>query len=170
MRPRPLAILLAAFVVLVLLEVAINVVVHPQQGPAALATVIEPYLLAAGAVAGLLVILMSLGSGTAGARIRLVGAVIIVVAVVRLGGELWSPAPVPWGGAGGAGADASDSTVIRVMSWNLELGSKAAADSVAGIAGIDADLVALQELTPDSRRGTRTGSWSHATAWRVWGC
>ena len=35
------------------------------------------------------------------------------------------------------------------MSWNLELGSKAAADSVAGIAAADADLVALQELTPD---------------------
>ncbi len=36
-----------------------------------------------------------------------------------------------------------------MLSWNLELGSKAAASSVAGILSSDADLVALQELTPD---------------------
>jgi endonuclease/exonuclease/phosphatase (EEP) superfamily protein YafD len=150
-RRRTLPILLAAFVALVLLEVAINVAVHPQQGPAALATVVEPHLLAAGAMAGLVAILLSLGSGTAGAGIRLAGAAIIVVAIVRLGGEWWSPAPA----VGGAAADASGSAdgsvpaAMRVLSWNLELGSKAAADSVAGIADSDADLVALQELTPD---------------------
>ena len=145
-RRRTLPVLLAAFVVLVLLEVAVNLVVHPQEGPPALAAVVEPHLLAAGAVAGLLAILLSLGSGTAGAWIRLAGAVIIVVAVVRLGGEWWSPAPEP----------AASGTALRVMSWNLELGSKAAADSVAGIADGDADLVALQELTPDVAKAIET--------------
>ena len=143
MRRHLLPTLLAAFAVLVLLEVAVNVVLSPQTGPAALAIVLEPYLLAAGAAAGLLAIVTSLGSGAAGARIRLVGAVMIVVAVVRLGGEWWSPTPTVAHAANPAPLE------LRVMTWNLELGSKAAADSVAGITGADADLVALQELTPD---------------------
>jgi endonuclease/exonuclease/phosphatase (EEP) superfamily protein YafD len=69
------------------------------------------------------------------------------VAIVRLGGEWWSPDA----GADGAGSG-SGSTTLTVMSWNLELGSKAADASVEGILG-DAsaapDLVALQELTPE---------------------
>ncbi|MHB8891522.1 MAG: hypothetical protein ACYC65_05690 [Candidatus Limnocylindrales bacterium] len=139
--------LLTAFSVLVLVEVCVNVVLRPQQGPAALAAVFEPYLLASGAVAGLLEILLSLGAGRAGAPVRLLGLAVVVVAVVRLGGEWWSsPA------TGEAGADSSakpGAVILTVLSWNLELGSKAAADSVAGIVEADADLVALQELTPE---------------------
>ena len=134
---------LAAIAVLVLFEVAVNVVLRPQEGPPALAAVVETYLLVLGAGAGLLAILTSLGSGSAGARIRLVGAVMIVVAVVRLGGEWWSPTPtVAAGGNPG-------SRELQVMTWNLAAGSRTAADTVIGINGSAADLVALQELTPD---------------------
>jgi len=65
---------------------------------------------------------------------------VIVLTVVRSGGELWSP-EAPEG--------ASSETELTVLSWNLELGSRAAATSVEGIAATDADIVALQELTPD---------------------
>jgi endonuclease/exonuclease/phosphatase (EEP) superfamily protein YafD len=135
--------ILAGIAVVILLEVAVNVVLRPQEGPAALAAVAETYLLAVGAVAGILAILTSLGSGSAGAPIRLAGAVMIVVAVVRLGGEWWSPTPTPTPGANPAPIE------LQVMTWNLAAGSRSAADTVAGITGSGADLVALQELTPD---------------------
>ncbi len=145
-RRRGAPLLFAGFAVLVLVEVGFNIVVRPQQGPAALAAVFEGYLLAFGALAGLLAILGSLRPGPAGAWIRLVGATVIVVAIVRLGGEWSSPGQVEAGGVTGAAPTAVE---LRILSWNLESGSKAAADSVAGIAAADADLVALQELTPD---------------------
>ena len=89
---RLLPTLLVAFVVLVLVEVAVNVLLRPQVGPPALAAVVEPYLLAAGAVAAVLAVLMTLGDRGAGAsRLRLVAIVMLVVAIVRLGGEWWSP-------------------------------------------------------------------------------
>jgi endonuclease/exonuclease/phosphatase (EEP) superfamily protein YafD len=37
---------------------------------------------------------------------------------------------------------------LRVLTWNLEVDSKPASETVAGIAGVEADVVALQELTP----------------------
>ena len=38
---------------------------------------------------------------------------------------------------------------ITVLSWNLEMDSKPPAAAVAGIADLEADVVALQELTPE---------------------
>jgi endonuclease/exonuclease/phosphatase (EEP) superfamily protein YafD len=140
---RPiLPTILAAVAILVLVEAAVNVLLRPQVGPPALATVFEPYLLAAGAIAAVLAVLLTLGDRGAGAsRLRLVAVVMLVVALVRLGGEWWSP-----------DADmAAGATRIHVLSWNLEDGSKAAATSVSGILDADPepDLVALQELTPE---------------------
>jgi endonuclease/exonuclease/phosphatase (EEP) superfamily protein YafD len=151
---RVATVLLAAFALLVLVEVSVNALLGPQEGPLALAAVFEPWLLSAGTVAGLLATVLSLGSGRAGAPIRLLGVAIIVVALVRLGGEWWSPEPVgaagvgPSGSAGGGGEPRA--AALSVLSWNLEVGSKAAASTVAGIIEADADLVALQELTPDA--------------------
>jgi endonuclease/exonuclease/phosphatase (EEP) superfamily protein YafD len=136
----------AACAALVLAEVGINLLLRPQEGPAALAAVFEVHLLAAGAVAGVLAILLSLRSDrtarSTGARSRLIGAVVVVVAVVRLGGECWSPQAADPGSARGI-------VSLSVMSWNLAPGSRSAAGTVAGIAGPGADLVAVQELTPD---------------------
>jgi endonuclease/exonuclease/phosphatase family metal-dependent hydrolase len=92
--------------------------------------------------------LLTLSDRTPGAsRIRILGIVVIVVALVRVGGEWWSPDDGPDQVIQTAGT-----TRLTVMSWNLEVGSKAPAQAVAGI--LDApgraqpDVVALQELTP----------------------
>jgi vancomycin resistance protein VanJ len=64
----------------------------------------------------------------------------MVLGIVRLGDELWSPGP--------DGITPPPDPLV-VLDWNLELDSKTAPDVVAGIAEIGADVVALQELTPD---------------------
>jgi endonuclease/exonuclease/phosphatase (EEP) superfamily protein YafD len=73
---------------------------------------------------------------------------VLVLAVVRLGGELWSPGVEP-DVTPEARAGMRPSPELRVMTWNLELGSKAVETTVEGIRDADADLVALQELTPE---------------------
>ncbi|OGO58071.1 MAG: hypothetical protein A2V85_13160 [Chloroflexi bacterium RBG_16_72_14] len=142
---RPGAVLLALVAAAAIVVVAVDAIVRPQAGPFALAAVMEPYILVTGAIAGLAAAISSLGTGRAGGSIRLLAVVVLVIAILRLGGEWWSPeAEAPFRGEGAA----ADET-LRVLSWNLELGSKAAADSVAGIAEREVDLVALQELTPE---------------------
>ncbi|HEX5829324.1 MAG TPA: endonuclease/exonuclease/phosphatase family protein [Candidatus Limnocylindrales bacterium] len=141
--------LFAALAALALVAVGINVLLAPQTGPFALAAVFEPHLLAAGAVAGLLAILLTLSDrGGAAPWIRLLGVTVIVVAFVRVGGEWWSPEPTD------AAAPADGATRVSLMSWNLEAGSKAAAETMDGILDIPddeaPDVVALQELTPDA--------------------
>lgn len=127
-----------------LVVVVADVVVRPETGPFALAAVVEPYILVVGTIAGLVAAVSSLGIGRAGGSIRLLAVVVVVVAILRLGGEWWSPeAAAPSGDSG-----ATVNQTLRVLSWNLELGSRAATDSVAGIAEREVDLVALQELTP----------------------
>jgi endonuclease/exonuclease/phosphatase family metal-dependent hydrolase len=140
--------LLAAAAVLALVEVVVNLVLRPQSGPAALAAVFEPHLLALGAVCGAVAILLTLGERTPVATwIRVIGIAVLVVAIVRVGGEWWSP------GSSSARA-AAGATRITVMSWNLEVGSKAAAETLDGILQPPRDeapdVVALQELTPDA--------------------
>ena len=143
MRPR--AVLLALVAAAALVVVAVDTVARPQAGPFALAAVLEPYILVVGVIAAVVATLSSFGMGRAGAWVRLLGAVVLVVAILRLGGEWWSPeAEASFRGEGVAADD-----TLRVLSWNLELGSKAAADSVAGITERQVDLVALQELTPE---------------------
>lgn len=139
---------LAAVAALALAAVAVNVLFAPQTGPFALAAVFEPHLLATGAVAGLLAILMTLTErGGAAPWIRLLAVAVIVLAVVRVGGEWWSPESAD------AAAPPDGASRITVMSWNLEDGSKAPAESLDGILDIPADeapdVVALQELTPE---------------------
>lgn len=139
MRIAP--ILLALLGIAAVAVAVVDRVLRPQTGPLALAAVVEPHLLLVGGIAAAIAVLSVLGSRSGAARwVRLAGVVAIVGAVVVLGGEWWSPpapSPVP-------GADR-----LRVMSWNLELGSKAASTSVEGIAELETDVVALQELTPE---------------------
>ena len=149
---RPGAALLALVAATALVVVAVDALVGPQTGPFALTAVLEPYILVMGAIAGLAAVVSSNGAGRVGGSIRLLAVVVVVVTILRLGGEWLSPGSEPPSGGSGTTADggrtAGDDT-LRVLSWNLELGSKAAADSVAGIAEREVDLVALQELTPE---------------------
>jgi endonuclease/exonuclease/phosphatase (EEP) superfamily protein YafD len=142
---RPGAVLLVLVAATALVVVAVDALVGPQTGPFALAAVLEPYILVMGAIAGLAAAVSSIGAGRVVGSIRLLAVVVVVVTILRLGGEWLSPGSEP---PSGGSATAGDGT-LRVLSWNLELGSKAAADSVAGIAEREVDLVALQELSPE---------------------
>jgi endonuclease/exonuclease/phosphatase (EEP) superfamily protein YafD len=141
-------LLLAGIALLALVEVAVNVVFRPQVGPPALAAVFEPHLLVLGAVCGVLAILLTLGDRDPAAnRIRIIGVAVIVVALVRVGGEWWSP-------SGGTLTDPpEDTTRVTVMTWNLEKDVNSPDDVIDGILSVRRPLrpqvVALQELTPD---------------------
>lgn len=139
---RRLSPLFAALAVLAALAVVAQAVLRAQTGPLPLAGVFEIHLLGASTILALLALPGAFGAGRRQACSRLAVVAVIVLTVVRAGGEVWSPDAVA---AQGSGA----STTLTVLSWNLELGSKAAGTSVEGIAAMDADLVALQELTPD---------------------
>ena len=145
---RTLSSLLAAAALLIGAFVVVQLVVGARTGPLPLVSVLETQLLAAAAVMAVVGLVGTLprsrgratdraGRGRALLRLGLLG--VLLLALVRAGGELWSPDPA---------VDPQDREVV-VLSWNLELGSKAAATSVEGIAAVEADLVALQELTPE---------------------
>ncbi len=133
--------LLAALAALLALAVVAQAVLHAQTGPLPLAGVFEVHLLAVATVAALLALAGALGGGRARAWTRLVSLAVLVLAVVSLGDELWSPTP---------DAATGPTSELRVLTWNLDAGGRAATATVAGIAALDADLVALQELTPEA--------------------
>lgn len=140
---RP-SLVLALLAVLVAAGVVAQQLVRAQTGPLPLVAVFEVHLLAVAAVLALAAVPGALRRDAARARLALVAVVVVVV--VRLGGELWSPGPPdPVQALGPAGVGRGE---LVVLTWNLELGARAASGSVAGITEIDADLVALQELDP----------------------
>ena len=142
-------LLLAGIAVLALVEFVVNRVVGPQIGPPALLAVFEPHLLALGAVCGALALLLTINERNPQAsRIRVIAIAVIVVALVRVGGEWWSP-----GDNRARGEPSPSETRLAVMTWNLETASKSPQDVIDGILDIRQPLrpqvVALQELTPD---------------------
>ena len=142
-------LLLAGIAVLALVEFVVNRVFNPQVGPPALLAVFEPHLLALGAVCGALALLLTINERNAQAsRIRVIAIAVIVVALVRVGGEWWSP-----GDNRARGEPSPSETRLAVMSWNLETASKSPQDVIDGILEVRQPLrpqvVALQELTPD---------------------
>jgi endonuclease/exonuclease/phosphatase (EEP) superfamily protein YafD len=142
-------LLLAGIAVLALVEFVVNRVVGPQTGPLALLAVFEPHLLALGAVCGALALLLTINERSPQAsRIRVIAIAIIVVALVRVGGEWWSPDDNR-----ARGEPLASETRLAIMSWNLEVDSKSPQDVVDGILDVRQprrpQVVALQELTPD---------------------
>jgi endonuclease/exonuclease/phosphatase (EEP) superfamily protein YafD len=136
---RRLPPFLVALAALAALSVLVQASVQARTGPLPLVSAFEIHLLVAALLVGLLAFAVALASRHARAMTGLVVGVVAVIALARAGGETWSPSP----------AAAGDGATLAVLTWNLEMGSKAAATSVEGIAGMDADVVALQELTPD---------------------
>jgi endonuclease/exonuclease/phosphatase (EEP) superfamily protein YafD len=142
-------LLLAGIAVLALVEVVVNVVFRPQSGPPALLAAFEPHLLALGAVCGALALLLTINERTGQAsRIRVIAIAVIVVTLVRVGGEWWSP-----GDNRARGEPSPAETRLAILSWNLETASKSPPAVVDGILDVRQPLrpqvVALQELTPD---------------------
>lgn len=143
-----MSLLLAGIALLALVELVVNLVFRPQSGPFALGAAFEPHILVVGAVAGGLAVLLTLAERSPTAsRIRILGIVVIVLALVRVGGEWWSPDDGP-----NPVIQTAGTTRLTVMTWNLEVGSKAPAQALAGILDPPGkgmpDVVALQELTP----------------------
>ncbi len=109
-------------------------VVAPQRnGPLAISEVFAPHLLL------LVVPLVPLALVSRARALRAGVAVALLVGVARFGPGLISMPP--------AAASAVE-TVVTVLSWNLEAGGPAEAELVAVLGATDADVVALQELTP----------------------
>jgi endonuclease/exonuclease/phosphatase (EEP) superfamily protein YafD len=109
--------------------------IAPQTtGLLALAQILLPHLVLAAILAAGVLAAVTRTRALAVALVILVG-----VTCLRFGSEWVSlPTPTPTGQA------------IRLTTWNLELGARAA-DAVAGpILRHDADVVALQELTPNA--------------------
>jgi vancomycin resistance protein VanJ len=107
---------------------------RPEHGLLAIFQVLAPHL----ALLALVLIPISLLEPRAPS---LVTAVLLgVVVSLRFGGD-WVSLPV---------ASASGATNLHVVTWNLEVASRPGVDSVAIIRGQEADLVALQELQPDT--------------------
>lgn len=130
---RRLLILAATvFVVgLIVLDV-LSIVGWPDGGPIALAQVLAAHL----ALIAVLVIPIAFLHEAGTLRVALVA--LLVVSLARFGGEWWSfPAGVP-----------GDEANLEVMTFNLEIGSQAAGDSVTFLRTATARVVALQELTP----------------------
>ena len=144
-----MTLLLAGIAVLALVEVVVNVVFRPQSGPPALLAAFEPHLLALGAVSGVLALLLTINERTGQAsRIRVIAIAAIVVALVRVGGEWWSP-----GDNRARGEPSPSETRLAIMSWNIGAEMTSAQDVVDGILEVRQplrpDVVAVQELTPD---------------------
>ena len=121
----------AAYATALILFTALRLVVPIRTGPLALLQILEPHLF---------LLLAILALPVAWARLRTPAAIVgiaLLAGLVRNGSE-WVSFPV--------GASAED---LVVLSWNLEVGSRPVADSVAALLASDADVIALQELTPD---------------------
>ncbi|HEU0245409.1 MAG TPA: hypothetical protein VFQ75_16005, partial [Candidatus Limnocylindrales bacterium] len=124
-----MSLLLAGIALLALVELVVNLVLRPQSGPFALGAAFEPHILVAGAIAGALAILLTLaGRSPTASRIRILGIVVIVLALVRVGGEWWSPDDGP-----NPVIQTAGTTRLTVMTWNLEASSVAPAQTLAGI-------------------------------------
>jgi vancomycin resistance protein VanJ len=124
---------LAGVMVIAALEWGL-ILFRPEHGLLAILQVLAPHL----ALLGLLLIPISLLELRA---TSVVTAVLLgVVVSLRFGGD-WVSLPV---------ASASGATNLRVISWNLEVASRPGVDSVSLIRGQEADLIALQELQPDT--------------------
>ena len=132
------ATILTAIAAALVLAVVAQQVIHAQSGPLPLAGVFEVHLLIVATYLALGAIVGSLGAGPSAAWTRLVALGVVIIVLVRAGGELWSPTQDPATG-----------DTITALSWNLEMDSKPGAEAADGIAAIDADLVAVQELTPE---------------------
>jgi endonuclease/exonuclease/phosphatase (EEP) superfamily protein YafD len=126
--------ILAALVAGVAALVVATSIAPQTTGVVALAQILLPHLVVA--------VILAAGVLAAVMRTRALAVALVVLVGVtglRFGSEWVSiPAPAPTG------------QQIRLTTWNLELGARAAAAVAGPILRHDADVVALQELTPDA--------------------
>jgi endonuclease/exonuclease/phosphatase (EEP) superfamily protein YafD len=124
--------LLALYPIGLLVLTTVHVLTPQRSGPLALTQLfaLHLYLLAA--------LLVPFARDPTARLLRIGLALVLVAGVVRFGAEWVS---VPPGDEPG--------TPIEVAAWNLELGSEAGRDLVRVLTATRAEIVVLQELTPD---------------------
>ena len=125
-----LAVIATTYPVGVALVLVVLPVVEPRAGPLALAAVLAMHL----ALTGLALVPLALRRDARPLRIALMA--LAVISIVRFGGE-WLSLP------------RAEPANLGVLSWNLELGSRAGKAAVEGLRGVEVDVVALQELSLD---------------------
>ena len=130
---RVLTVVVVAMVGVAIGLVALSVIAPQEDGMLALGQIVQPHIvLLALVVATIAVIAL---------RTRVVTLALIVLVVVALArfGSDWISLP----------AGPAPGEQVELLSWNMEIGSRPAAEAAAPILAHDADVVALQELTPD---------------------
>ncbi len=132
MRLRSRWDLLAAVPLAVAVFALLAAVWPPDSGPVALLLILEEHF-----ILGVLLVLLPLALLT---RARLLGVALAVLAIVGAGLFAGAWVSVPSGG----------SHDLTVMSWNVEYGMRTPAEQAAQLQGVDADLIALQEIEPDA--------------------
>jgi endonuclease/exonuclease/phosphatase (EEP) superfamily protein YafD len=124
---------LAGVVIIAALEWLL-LVLRPEDGPLGVLQIFAPHL----ALLGIVLIVVCLLERRARSVVAAVALAIVVG--IRFGGDWVSlPATVPPG-----------STNLDVATWNLEVASRPGLDSVEFLRGRPADVVALQELRPET--------------------
>ena len=145
MRDRSVAwwllLLLAAYPAVVTTLLVALPVVPPQNGPLALAAVLAMHL----ALAGLVLVPFAFHRDARPLRLALIA--LAVLSAIRFGDEWISVPPA------GATTPAAE---ITVLSWNLEYGARPGEDAVEGLRGLDIEVVALQELSPNHASAIQT--------------
>jgi vancomycin resistance protein VanJ len=114
--------------------VVLAAILPPRSGVAAMAMVFEPHLI--------IVAVVFLAPLAMWRRARTLASALAVVVIV--GGCLFSS---EWISLPGSGAGRHD---LRVMTWNVQFGTRTPADQAAQLENVSADLVALQEVEPDA--------------------
>jgi endonuclease/exonuclease/phosphatase (EEP) superfamily protein YafD len=108
-------------------------VVGPRGGGGALISIATPHML-------LCALALSFAAVLVGrSKVALISALMIAVGTAAFLGQEWISVP-----------SYDDEGSIEVMSWNLEFGSGAAEQLPAVLESTNADIVALQELTPEA--------------------
>jgi vancomycin resistance protein VanJ len=126
--------LFAAYCAIVMVISIVNVVAPQRGGPFALSQVFAPHLLAP------VLVLAPFTLISTSRALRLGVVLALVVGAIRFGPGLVSlPSDAP----------TTDEAIVNVISWNLEAGAPAAEALVTRLAASDAEIVALQELTPE---------------------
>jgi endonuclease/exonuclease/phosphatase family metal-dependent hydrolase len=124
--------LLAAYPIVWSILSIVTAAAPHRGGPLALSQIFAPHLL----LPVLLLVPMAVSSKSRALRIGVVMAV--AIGAVRFGPGLVSIPPAP---------PEPDSTIVRILSWNLEGGVSRQSDLMATLRAFDGDIVALQELS-----------------------
>jgi endonuclease/exonuclease/phosphatase family metal-dependent hydrolase len=123
---------LALYPIALIVLTAIHLVAPQRSGPLALTQVFAPHLFL------LALPLVPFAVPRTAVPLRACLAAVLVVAVFRFGPD-WVSLP----------ADEGAGTPVEVVTWNLQVGSDAGRDLVAVLTASRADIVVLEELTPD---------------------